>query len=162
DPAEHWEAIRVLSLSRRSVDEYVKDLADRDVIELDLNATSGGALPVSMGEPAPRVLSMALRRDRDLIGLHVARFRNRREPCTAGQRRLAAGLARPASLALENARRVEALDRAHRVKSDFVASMSHELRTPLNVIIGYADLLAEHVFGELGTDQEDTVRRIGE
>jgi len=57
---------------------------------------------------------------------------------------------------------VAELDRAIRVKADFVANMSHELRTPLNVIIGYSDLLVDQMFGELSEEQHDTVRRIAE
>jgi PAS domain S-box-containing protein len=57
---------------------------------------------------------------------------------------------------------VAELDRATRVKADFVADMSHELRTPLNVIIGYSDLLVDHMFGELSEDQRETVGRIAE
>jgi len=39
---------------------------------------------------------------------------------------------------------------ANRAKSEFVANMSHELRTPLNAVIGFSDVMANELFGELG------------
>lgn len=66
-------------------------------------------------------------------------------------------LASQAAVAIENARLVEALQKAYdelgkldKMKSDFIAIASHELRTPLGVILGYASFLREESEGEAG------------
>jgi signal transduction histidine kinase len=72
-------------------------------------------------------------------------------------------IASQAAVAINNARLLQALQRAYddlsradKIKSDFMAVASHELRTPLGVILGYASFLKEEAQGEL-SDHADVV-----
>ncbi len=49
---------------------------------------------------------------------------------------------------------------ANQHKSEFLANMSHELRTPLNAIIGFSEVLAERMFGEVNEKQAEYLQDI--
>lgn len=56
--------------------------------------------------------------------------------------------------------RNEALERADRLKSEFIANVSYELRTPLNAIIGFSEILLQQFFGELNEQQASYCQHI--
>jgi signal transduction histidine kinase len=109
-----------------------------------------------------RFAAIPLMRGGDVNGALVLGFSRQGGAPTAAQVRIAQGISQLASLALENARLVDELDRANQLKSEFVATMSHELRTPLNVILGYDALLRDGAMGELNAEQRQTLLRIHE
>jgi signal transduction histidine kinase/DNA-binding response OmpR family regulator len=49
---------------------------------------------------------------------------------------------------------------ATQAKSAFLANMSHELRTPLNAIIGFSEMLADRIFGDLNERQSRYIQNI--
>jgi GAF domain-containing protein len=71
------------------------------------------------------------------------------------------------ALAIQNARlfheiadKSRQLEAASQHKSEFLANMSHELRTPLNAIIGFSEVLAQGMFGEINAKQSEYLHDI--
>jgi GAF domain-containing protein len=71
------------------------------------------------------------------------------------------------ALAIQNARlfreiadKSRQLEVASQHKSEFLANMSHELRTPLNAILGFSEVLAQGMFGEVNEKQTEYLHDI--
>jgi len=158
---DDWEALRILRLPSALFAGVLDRLKDQDVVQVVLSESDNPAVDaLAKRFGLCHVLYMALRGPDALIGLQTACRRSVAPSFTPQHSRVARGLAQTASLGLANARLVGALDRANRIKSEFVATMSHELRTPLHIISGYTELIDREVFGPVTTQQHDALQRI--
>jgi signal transduction histidine kinase len=52
------------------------------------------------------------------------------------------------------------LERASRAKSEFLSNMSHELRTPLNAILGFTEMIADGLYGQVPEELKDPLNDI--
>jgi PAS domain S-box-containing protein len=150
--------LRALRVPESVGDSIVARLRNDDITRFDARRDLAVAA-VNAEFNVTASVYMALRRGSDIIGILIASYRNGENTFTPAQERIARGIAQLASLAMEDARLVEELEHANRLKSEFVATMSHELRTPLNIILGYHSLLLDGTFGEMRHDQHDAIAR---
>jgi signal transduction histidine kinase len=112
------------------------------------------------------LLAVPLLREDSIVGGLVVQ---RREPGEFPREtvELLQTFATQSALAIQNARlfreieeKGRELEAASRHKSEFLANMSHELRTPLNAIIGFSEVLAERMFGEVNEKQAEYLQDI--
>jgi len=157
DTSEQWEIARALRIPRRAIADLLARLEHEDVVEI--TAPRPHTIASAMLGDAQVAVFAALRRGDEISGIQMAGLRAA-SAFGAHQLRIAAGIGQIASMALANAKLVGELERANRVKSEFVATMSHELRTPLCLIMGYNDLLLDGAFGAPTTEQADIMGRI--
>ena len=94
-------------------------------------------------------------------------LRDPTNPFSAKELALLKTFADQAVIAIQNTRLFsEIQDKSHQLelankhKSEFLANMSHELRTPLNAIIGFSEVLAERMFGEVNDKQLEYLKDI--
>jgi PAS domain S-box-containing protein len=157
---EQWEALRVMEFPVALAAGFLSHLAEQEVVQVPVAPSKdAGPLTLAARFGAKVMLCVALRYGSEIIGVLTASHRTSDRPFSPQEERIARGIGQLASMALENARLVEKVESASRIRADFIATMSHELRTPLNVIIGYHELLLEGDFGILTPEQLDPLER---
>ncbi len=157
---EQAEARRAFKMPRTLLAPLLTRLVKEEVIEFETEASRDSVTKSFMQKlHLTTTLWVPLWRGTEIIGMQSAGRRGSKR-FSRRYKRIARGISQIASLALGNARLFEELERANRLKEDFVSSMSHELRTPLNIIMGYTDLLHEESFGPLTAEQSHPLERI--
>lgn len=134
-----------LGLEVAPVPDLLAALEEGRVVQAPSDVQGRGPEPVRNVGGAGRILVAPMLREGELLG--SLRFTRASDgpPFSPEQRELVHGIANQTAIALANARLVEDLQKANRVKSEFVSTMSHELRTPLHVILGYTEMLDDAV-----------------
>jgi signal transduction histidine kinase len=105
----------------------------------------------------------------ETVGIFAGDNKPTGRPISAATLDLLQTFASHAAVAIVNARlfqelaeKSRQLEVASQHKSEFLANMSHELRTPLNAIIGFSEVLAEAMFGEVNEKQAEYLSDIQE
>lgn len=141
--SEHFLEIRAMRF-RRGTFSMMDDVLDGHIVS---GTRDDGRVPEEvMQRYDEMVYAVAPMNDPDGRPLGtLAAYRRERQLFDQTDIEILRGVAQNAALALENARLVEQLEASSRLKSDFINSMSHEIRTPLNVLMGYQEMLDDHL-----------------
>ncbi len=166
-----------------AVTEAAKEPVVQQFVAAERDASSGArSMEVQFADG--RWLQINERRTKDggfvSVGTDITALKRQEEHLLDSERNLmitVRDLQKERQLADEQAQRLAELadkyasektraESANRSKSEFLANMSHELRTPLNAIIGFSEIMAQQIFGPLGSNKYDEyandIRRSGQ
>jgi signal transduction histidine kinase len=105
-------------------------------------------------------LLVPLRHGSEVLGALIAGWRGGAPDGDA--RRLAVLVGEQATAVLANLRTYDQLTEAAFRRERFFSAMSHDLRTPITAIVGYSELLADGIVGDLNGQQLEMIERISQ
>lgn len=119
-------------------------IAENRLIVIDDYATGNRGIPVLAADRLQCAMAAPVREGGKVVGSLVVATYSRERRYSPEEQEALLSLAEHASLALTDARSVEAMREAQKAKDMFLAMVSHELKTPLTVIMGTLKTLQRH------------------
>jgi len=156
NPIPMWvidlESMRFLEVNDSAIERY--GYARPTFLEMtldDINAPGEPPAPLDIDAATGRLGTWQHRAENgrlmtvELVG-HRLEFRGREAAIVA-----AVDMTDQKRIEEESSKARQAAEAANRAKTELLTNMSHELRTPLNAIIGFSEIMAEKLFGPLGS-----------